>query len=158
MKKIILIILTTAVLFGWEINTHRAIDQTAITGGRANNFYDFLVNSGIGNQVFNNRNSIMFDTYGMTYMDYVIDGEEDGISNDKWNQVFSNRNAPNAIDLIEAGTILEDAVWAGGLFSGDGRFNNHFYDPQNGGKPLSFGWGSRTDAVSWAKNNMQEEV
>jgi hypothetical protein len=30
MKKILLIVLTTTILFGWEINTHRAIDREAI--------------------------------------------------------------------------------------------------------------------------------
>jgi hypothetical protein len=80
----------------------------------------------MGSQTFDDRNSIMFDTYGMTYFDYIREGEKDGMS--KWKLTFNA--SPTPIDLIEAGTILEDAVWAGGLFSGDGRFNNHFYDPQ----------------------------
>ena len=151
MKIIILIILMSIFTFVWEINTHRAIDQTAILSGKSTNFYNFLSNSSIGSVTYNDRDSLMFVPYKTTYTEYIKNGEIDGIS--KWGQTISI-DTPSAIDLIEAGCILEDAVWAGGLFSGDGRFNNHFYDPQNGGKSLSFGWGSRTDAVSWAKRNM----
>ena len=67
-----------------------------------------------------------FVPYGVTYKYYITKGEKGGISD--WNQSFTGDN--NIQDIIEAGTILEDAVWAGGLFSGDGRFNSHFYDPQ----------------------------
>ena len=149
MKKIIFLLFLTISIYGWEINTHRAIDKEALTRGGATNFYNFLSDdSDLGNYIFTNDNTLMFDTYGMTYIDYIDRGEIDGLS--KWGQEISIH--PSALDLIEAGTILEDAVWSGGLFSGDGRFNNHFYDPQNGGKALSIGWGSRTDAVSWAKN------
>ena len=115
-------------VFSWEVTTHRAIDQTAILNGQATNFYNFLNDSGLGSQTFDDRNSIMFDTYGVTYFYYIRKGEEGGMSD--WNLTFNA--SPTPIDLIEAGTILEDAVWAGGLFSGDGRFNNHFYDPQKG--------------------------
>jgi hypothetical protein len=150
MKKILLIVLTTTILFGWEINTHRAIDREAIA--KAINLNLFLQNNHIKEPF--DENSIQFDSYGMTYIKYILSGEKDGIS--KWKQDFKYDDGTKASiqDLLEAGTILEDTVWAGGLFSGDGRFNNHFYDPQNGGKSLSIGWGSRTDAVSWAKRNM----
>jgi len=41
MKKILLgIVLNTLMLFSWEVNTHRAIDRTAIE--KSNNLIDFL--------------------------------------------------------------------------------------------------------------------
>jgi len=150
MKKIfIAIILTTLSLNAWEVNTHRAIDRKAIESSV--NLQTFVNNSGIpkNNTYYNNEE---FEGYGMTYLKYITDkeyGEGNGIS--QWYQVFSGK--PSYQNMIEAGTILEDAVWAGGLFSGDGRFNNHFYDPQNGGKGLTVGWGSRTDALTWAWGN-----
>ncbi len=134
--------LISVAVFGWETNTHRAIDRKAIESSVALN--TFVADSGISENIYKNE---IFETYNTTYFEYIQNGEIDGIS--KWNHTFTEYNYQ---DLIEAGTILEDAVWAGGLFSGDGRFNNHFYDPQNGGKGLTMGWGSRTDAVSWAKN------
>ena len=150
MKYLIAVATMVVSLFGWEVNTHRAIDRKAIKSSA--NLKSFIENSKIDkNYTYINE---LFLTYGMSYEKYIKVGEENGIS--QWKQEFKGKD--NIQDIIEAGTILEDAVWAGGLFSGDGRFNNHFYDPQNGGKSLSFGWGSRTNAVSWAKNNMQEEV
>lgn len=149
MKEIILILLSTVVLFGWEINTHRAIDQKAIM--QASNLNKFIESSQLKEPF--EGDAIQFDTYGMTYIQYIVSGEQGGMS--EWGQIFNFKiedKKANIHDLLEAGTILEDAVWAGGLFSGDGRFNNHFYDPQNGGKGLTIGWGKRTDAVSWAKN------
>ena len=152
MKKIIVIALVAiGYANAWEVTTHRAIDKAAIEGGYAKNLKKFIDASGISGTNYKNED---FEGYGLTYFEYFNeDVSSDAVA--EWNQTFSKHNYQ---DLIEAGTMLEDAVWAGGLFAGDGRFNNHFYDPQNGGKPLSFGWGSRTDAVSWAKNNMQEEV
>ena len=144
MKKLILILLTTVVLFGWETTTHRAIDRKAIE--KSTNFYTFVKMSGI-DTTYKYLNE-EFLGYGVSYFDYIDDGEKGGISD--WGHSFTGDNPIQ--DIVEAGTILEDAVWAGGLFSGDGRFNNHFYDPQNGGKGLTMGWGRRTDAVSWAKN------
>ncbi|WP_373034175.1 hypothetical protein, partial [Sulfurovum sp.] len=100
-----------------------------------------------------------------TYFSYITSvayGEKYGVS--KWNQSFSSQH--NYQDLIEAGTILEDALWAGvngevlGWLAdlewdwdlGNGRFVNHFYEWQDNGAKLS--WISlihrNTDAVSWA--------
>jgi hypothetical protein len=58
--------------------------------------------------------------------------------------------------MIEAGSILEDAQWphpasmADILDRADGRFVNHFYDSQNGGKRLLY-YGLRfQSALRWA--------
>jgi len=147
MKKIILLILVSVYIFGWEINTHRAIDRQAILNGQAINLYTFLNNSYLGSQTFNDRYSIMFDGYGMTYFEYIKKGEKGGIS--KWNQTFSSNHY--AIDLLEAGTILEDALWPTNIQPADGRFNNHFYDPQAGGKGLDIGISQFQNAIQWAQ-------
>jgi hypothetical protein len=76
MKKILLIVLTTTILFGWEINTHRAIDREAIA--KAINLNLFLQNNHIKEPF--DENSIQFDSYGMTYIKYILSGEKDGMS------------------------------------------------------------------------------
>jgi len=62
MKKLISILLTTIVLFGWEINTHRVIDKKAI--GKATNLNKFIDASGIAGEDYVNER---FETYGVTY-------------------------------------------------------------------------------------------
>ncbi len=58
----------------------------------------------------------------------------------------------NYQDLLEAGSILEDAQWPHPDYWPDkadqahGRFTNHFYDPQGGGG----------DAVDWAYNSANQ--
>ena len=134
MKKITIILILTSSLFAWEINTHRAIDKKAIE--QSNNFTTFVNNSGIKNQTYTNEK---FEDYGtgMTYRNYLINGEENGVSDNKWRQDFPPLMHAN--DLIEAGAILEDAQWPHWLSPGwqydylgmaDGRFLNHFYDGQ----------------------------
>jgi len=151
MKRIMIICMLVTSINAWETTTHRAIDKTAISN--AHNLTSFLTTSGLKNYTFN-RNSIGFEGYGMTYIEYVIDGEGDsGIS--QWNQTFSNRSGSTARskELIEAGTILEDALWQDEdtiAFGGDGRFNNHFYEAQNNGHKLTYGYGFHVNAVDWA--------
>jgi len=153
MKKInflvICILASVSLLNAWEVNTHRAIDKTALNNLKKeekNNLEIFVKNIKIENI---NYQSEKFEGYkNYTYFDYISDGEEGGISN--WNQTFSKNF--DYQDLIEAGTVLEDAVYHDAgllLLGGDGRFNNHYYDPQNGGKELTWGYGPRTDAISW---------
>jgi len=140
MKKIISIVLTTVVLFGWEVNTHRAIDEEAIK--KSSNLHSFIDNSGIdAGYKFIKED---FEVYGVTYYKYLYEGEDEGIS--KWGQEFTGKN--NIGDIIEAGSILEDAVWPGfSWWGGKGRFLNHFADPQNNYKGL---WLGETDALLWA--------
>jgi hypothetical protein len=128
-------------LSAWEINTHRAIDQKAIE--KSDNLKSFIKNSQIDNKTYENEK---FEGYGdYTYFEYVRNGEENGVSADKWNQSFSKYNYQ---DLIEAGTILEDAQWADHpWFGANGRFLNHFADPQNNYKGFSLG---EANALSWA--------
>jgi hypothetical protein len=152
MKTIIITLILISSLFSWEINTHRAIEKTAIE--KSNNFTTFVKNSGIKNKTYSNER---FEGYGsnMTYKNYLINGEENGISDNKWKQEFP-RNM-YAKELIEAGSILEDAQWKHFLDGGQynywdkahGRFVNHFYDAQNGGHALTYGAFLRTDALHW---------
>ncbi|WP_428739774.1 hypothetical protein [Sulfurimonas sp.] len=132
MKKLLIIILISINLFAWEINTHRAIDKEAID--KASNLGAFIDNTGVGSENYINE---VFEGYNRTYIDYVLNGEENGISNDALNQNFNQANADYK-SLLEAGTILEDAQWPhlinGGSWNigdmSDGRFLNHFYNPQ----------------------------
>jgi hypothetical protein len=143
MKKIILIIITIiSSLNAWEINTHRAIDRKAIES--SSDLMSFIEHSGIpkDNSYYNNE---QFDGYGMTYLEYITDkenGESNGIA--KMGQKFQDK--PSWQNMIEAGTILEDAQWFHpGLYynqpeivdkaydtldKADGRFMNHFYNAQ----------------------------
>lgn len=154
MKKMLIFILLTIVGFAWETTTHRAIDRIAIQNSFENgNLKIFLQNSNIATQKYDKEiyEGYSLEGQSVTYCDYIEDRNnknKDAVSD--WNQTFSPKR--NYQDLIEAGTMLEDAVWPGALFSANGRFNNHFYDPQNGGKGLTWGYGRRTDAISWAKN------
>ncbi len=137
MKKIVLALLSTTLLFGWEINTHRAIDKAAIE--KSTNLKKFINSSKIKEPFY--EDAIYYDGYGMTYLQYIMEGEGNGISD--WNQTFSDDKGTTAKikELIEAGAILEDAQWNAGhtwsetLKQGDGRFVNHFYDAQDTQNP-----------------------
>jgi len=146
MKKIILLITVLSnIAYSWEVNTHRAIDKTAIE--KASNLTDFAKDANIKNISYQKAD---FEDYEMTYFNYIIDGEEGGVSD--WNQTFTGK-IPSYQKLIEAGTILEDVLWDGADWiaaGGDGRFSNHFYDPQNNGSALTIGYGQRVDAITWA--------
>jgi len=139
--------------YSWEINTHRAIDRVAIDSAdnKSINLHNFISDVQIENEIYED---ISYEGYQLrngtqaTFFNYIESslGEPNGVSN--WEQSFENYGYQN---LIEAGTILEDAVYADSWVAWNGRFNNHFYDSQNAGAPLTWGWGSRTDAISWAK-------
>ena len=132
MKKITIIaiiaILTTLMLSAWEINTHRAIDRKAVEN--STNLIKFIENSNIplDNNYYNNEK---FEGYGISYIQYIEDdkkGEGNGVA--KWGQTFQGK--PSWQNMIEAGTILEDAQWVDHpWFGANGRFLNHFADPQN---------------------------
>ena len=115
MRKIILVALLSVNLFGWEINTHRAIDRVAIESSK--NLQSFIINSAIprSNNYYKNEK---FEGYGTTYLTYITDedigeGEKNGVS--KWEQTFGAKSSYQ--QMIEAGTILEDAMWQGASFS-----------------------------------------
>jgi len=150
-------LLSTSFLSAWEINTHRAIDRCAITKecGRdgAKNLAWF------GDTMIAYREEYAYedyegyiaenwygkDLYTYNYFYYASNGP--GFN--KWRQTFSDYKY---INLIEAGTILEDSVWNGVLEStpadvASGRYSNHFMDPQNGNKKLL---GASENLISWA--------
>ena len=144
MKKIILLILTTINVFSWEINTHRAIERKAIE--KSENLKTFVKNSGISTNTsfYNNERLEGYHKNYLgdyTYLDYVENGELNGISTKEWQQKFPP-GKPSYQKMIEAGSILEDAQWPHAPNTldladrADGRFVNHFYDAQNGGKGL----------------------
>lgn len=60
------------------------------------------------------------------------------------------------LDMLQVGVVLEDALWPEAdsiAFGGDGRFNSHFFDPQQGGieiRGAGASYGKHTDAVTWA--------
>ncbi len=139
MKKIFrLIAILVAIISSmsaWEINTHRAIDKEAAKWSE--NLKQFIQNAQIENEDYGSER---FEGYGNhTYFSYVTRGETDGIS--QWDQNFTNTKYRA---LLEAGAILEDAQWNAGhtwsesIKQGDGRFVNHFYDAQDGGKGLIY--------------------
>jgi len=145
MKRILgLLLLGGSALFGWEVNTHRAIDHWAISRYQGSqNLHYFAESVGIKNESYHDQ---IIDKYvlpngtkNITYFDYVIKGEPHiGIST--WNQSFSKYDY---INLVEAGTILEDSLWPGvtknisvswgnWADSAAGRFNFHFHDAYTG--------------------------
>jgi len=153
MKKLILIMaMIITQLCGWEINTHRAIDRQALKASI--NLAKFVENAGIKNQNYDDE---WFDGYGMTYLKYIEDGEEDGISNRKWKQLFIKVDLPSYQKMIEAGAILEDAQWPANhtisesIKQGDGRFVNHFYDAQDGGRGLNYLGFQFQNVLDWGK-------
>ena len=128
MKNIFLILLISINLFAWEVSTHRAIDQKAL--GHTPNLDTFISDSGVSNVSYEDET---FDGYDMTDFKYIREGEKNGMAAEELKQIF-----PDAYyqSLIEAGTILEDAQWPHWFNAGpwdriDGRFQNHFADPQN---------------------------
>ena len=159
MNKLIILILVTINIFAWEINTHRAIDKMAIQ--KSQNLTNFLNSSGLKNYIFK-KDAIVYDGYSATYIEYIVnkdkgEGEKSGVS--KWSQTFTYNQKytytkkATVSDLIEAGTILEDAMWQGASFAGNGRFNNHFYEAQNNGHELTYGYGFHVNAVEWATDS-----
>jgi len=157
MKKFMIISIMITISFGWEINTHRAIDRKAIE--KSVNLNSFIVNSDLQNQTYINER---FEGYNDTYFHYITNGELNGIS--KLRQEFTEYDYQ---DLLEAGTILEDAQWFHpGLYynqpkvvdkaydkydMADGRFMNHFYNAQ--GLVCKSLKCATTDAISWAYNS-----
>ena len=162
MKKYILLVsIILGTLNAWEINTHRAFDQEALK--EVPNLNKFVKNAQVENENYVDEK---FEGYNRTYFDYVIDGEFNGISLKKWKQSFSDSKYQS---LIEAGVILEDAQWhpydentpqlpivgLNWLYEqytlADGRYNNHFYDAQDDGNDLTFGFRVQNNALEWAK-------
>jgi len=149
MKHLIIVLILVVQLIAWETTTHRAIDKTAIESKSVVNLKKFVESVNIKNEDYSKE---VFEGYTnkktgkpIKYLEYFQEDFSDDAMAD-WNQTFSSK-VPSYQNLIEAGTMLEDAVWPGAWSSGYGRFLNHFADPQNGYKGFSLG---ETDALLWA--------
>jgi hypothetical protein len=142
LKKLFCIFLIYNNLFAWEVNTHRAIDRKALDNVPNLNTFVSEVD------LFESYASEIFEGYDTTYFEYVQNGELNGMS--LLQQDFPNKNY---LSLLEAGSMLEDAQWPHAAEApwwvhddlydiydqADGRFLNHFYNPQeSGGKAV--GW------------------
>ena len=132
MKNIIKLILLFGVsnLFGFEVNTHQAITRCAVIADTskcetegAKNLHLFAEHTELTNTKYPNQK---FEKYGnKTYQQYA----EGGKGLEDWQIKIGNKY----IDLLEAGVVLEDAVYHNEdkrAKGGDGRFNNHFYSAQ----------------------------
>jgi len=122
-------------LYGFEVNTHQAITRCAINENISQcktegteNLEAFMKHVEISkSDIYRNQ---LFDKYKykstkkpITYIDYIL-GEEDAIKD------YQVKVTGTYKGMIEAGVILEDAVYLHADFGGDGRFNNHFYSAQ----------------------------
>lgn len=162
-----------------EINSHQLQTMCATTplanecstGERAKNLHYFAGEHGANIKDQN--------YYCSPYKDYnfalkTIDIRDDGMCDQngeisyeqyaKWGEGWNNplgkggfgiafSNYSTYLDMLQVGVVLEDAVWPRADHGGDGRFNSHFFDPQQGGLQLSgpkASWGKHTDAVTWA--------
>jgi len=168
-----------------EVNTHQAITRCATQAESSNqcnkagaqNLHSFAESALLSNE---NYQFELFVGYkdskknNATYLDYAE--KEDDFKN--WAIEFNDSSYQS---LIEAGVILEDALYPGADllgFGGDGRFNNHFYAaqfnsrgqcPVNPFDPLALnranmlsekalcaGYGKRTDNITWALDDSVE--
>ena len=154
-------------LNAFEVNTHQALTRCAITNncnnGRAENLINFIVHAKLSGIDYSNED---YEGYLEKYIDYA----NDGLGFRDWN---INVN-PDYLGMIEAGSVLEDAVYPVHDNSGDGRFNNHFYAVQfnsyqecNGfisstfglkaymrtTHTLCYGYARRTDNIDWVFND-----
>ena len=121
-QKILLLIMGIySCLDAFEVNTHQALTRCAITSncnnGYAKNLYDFVNHGEIRNQSYGNET---FERYSKTYQVYA----NDGLGFGDWNISVNS----DYIGMIEAGSVLEDALYPSHDNSGDGR---------NGSFPLS---------------------
>ncbi len=104
---LILIVCTSSVQ-AWDVNTHRGIDQVAL-GGQVVNLENFINNAQIRDKTYENEK---YDGYfGTTYFKFITQEH-------KPTREFKFKfETYNYMDLIEAGSILEDATWPGWNFS-----------------------------------------
>ena len=145
----------------WEVNTHRLIDRKATEV--SDNLKKFLTDAKIDPKAkFEDKYLRYYDT---TYFDYITFNKKDnGISyNSAMAEIPLEFEKHDYKDIIEAGSILEDATfWNSGLFGVNGRFLNHFLNPQDDNDGLWWnnnalewakGAGANTYSLSWAYNH-----
>lgn len=191
---------------GFEINTHQAITQCALSihcgqkGAQNLNYFAQtmrLAGKSYKEQTYGNDSDENYGSIG--YFDYAIENDTLGgkSENEKAGKFIDfesgkthlnkaediNDRVTNLIEydkdsyisLIEAGSILEDALYPISSNDGDGRFNNHFYSAQRAiyknesfnlivakhnilrlsphasfAQGMMDAFGTRTDAISWA--------
>ena len=146
-KIVYLIVLVFTYGNAWEVNTHRAIDKEGIN--LSQNLESFINDIKLSRtNPFEDR-FIQYDGYGTTYFNYITYNEEDDdiVYNPAMSEIDFKFFNHNYKDLIEAGSILEDATWPVATFwGGNGRFFNHFYNPQDDNSGFILG----LNALSWA--------
>jgi hypothetical protein len=160
-QKILLLIMGIySCLDAFEVNTHQALTRCAITSscsnGSSKNLESFVNHAGLNSKTYANE---IFEKYGESYQKYANDGAGFG----DWGIVIKT---PNYLGMIEAGSVLEDAVYPVHDHAGDGRFNNHFYAAQFNSqrncrfagymlssRALCTGYGKRTDNIDWVFND-----
>ncbi len=147
--------LTYSESFAWEVNTHLAIEKTALTE-QIKNLESFATDAGLRDKTYENQ---QFQEYGTSYFDYIHTSETSGVSS--WNIEFIKFDYKN---LIGAGAVLEDVVWPESVskanwgkyspWGGDGRFNYHFMDTQDGNDGLSLAgpFFPKTNLLDWARD------
>jgi len=148
----------------FEVNTHQAMTRCATTTEckteGSQNLVDFAKDALLQNSDYSNE---QFEGYNASYFNYASNGT--GFTN--WHVTISTTDY---LGLIEAGSVLEDAVYTDSSFDGDGRFNNHFYSSQFNSQDgcgeskalmktthtLCVGFGQRTDSISWTLDDTIE--
>ena len=161
MKNLFMVIITFCnFLSAFEVNTHQALTRCAITSSCSNgytqNLEEFVKHGEIKSQLYGSEKFKDYDN--KTYVEYA----QKGLGFDDWSIRITN---PNYLGMIEAGSVLEDAIYPTASFAGNGRFNNHFYAVQfnsktgcvfspymKTSKALCNGYGTRTDNIDWALN------
>ncbi|HHH53231.1 MAG TPA: hypothetical protein ENK91_06200 [Bacteroidetes bacterium] len=134
MKKWILLLINLSgisSLYGFEVNTHQALTRCAITddcnqNGGTKNLDTFITNTNLSGYTKYDRKLFEKYKYEGKYVDYktYIEKAEEAITDYKVTTTGDYKG------MIEAGSILEDAVHHNAVASFDGRFNNHFYAAQ----------------------------
>lgn len=102
------LLLGSANLFGFEVNTHQAITRCAIVANTdkcetkgAENLHLFAKQAELKNQDYSSQKFEKYENY--TYKQYA----EGGIGFKDWKIQVKNKY----FDLIEAGVVLEDSVY-----------------------------------------------
>jgi hypothetical protein len=123
----------------WEVNTHRLIERKAINDSV--NLEKFMTDAGLDKDESFDDKYLEFESYGTTYFNYISNNS----AMSKNGFVFRYKTYNN---IIEAGSILEDALWPfAPMFGANGRFLNHFYNPQDYGSGYYLG----INALDWGK-------
>jgi len=146
-KLIWLFVILFSCANAWEVNTHRAIDREALA--IVSNLEQFMDDTQLDKtESFENKYDHYLG-YETTYFNYITYNEEDNdmVYNPAMSEISFQFIEHNYKDLIEAGSILEDATWNVATFwGGNGRFFNHFLNPQDNNSGFIAG----INALTWA--------